>query len=251
MRYLALLLALFSSPLWAQISVNDVTPGYSVTATYGPAPSGTNRLLVAAVSMVDDGTADHPQTSITAVDLGATSMTLDGASSRYLASPDDSFMTAIGSLVDANIPGTSQTYAVSFSQTPETLTSTQQHIVSITLEGVNQTTPLVDVDAGTWTSAGGAAASVSVVAGGIVIYVERGNSGTDWTTVASGYTQAFGSGVNDNGAVVAYKLISSDGTENVTIAADHAAQGSYVLVSYAPAAGSAVTVIENYRRGRR
>lgn len=219
---------LFATPFAvADISVvNSSTVADGGTFTAG---AGANRLLL-WMTGGRHSTTDFTQTSAT---HAAVSMTEAAEAPTAAGAGNVGIDTAISYLKEAQIVAGAQAADVDWSSAPSNNTGAM-----ITLAGVNQSNPIVDVQTFIATTSGTSVPlpTVDVVAGGIVIIAVQ-NGSQDFSTVV-GYTTILNNTGSPPRVYTSYKLIVADGTES-GVAPAHSANNrrSGVIISLRPVSG--------------
>lgn len=229
-RKLLLAALLLPSLAFADIAVEG-TPNSDIDSgdTYTP-ESGSDRLVVWAFGPRLNGTGSD---TVTGGTYNSTALTIDANTFRTVGS--NAYTSTILHAKDADLPGASSTISATISGG----SLADDDGAALTLSGVDQTTPVGDT---VTNSAGGITSlslnGLSVSAGGVVVCVAASNR--DLTTPA-GYTELMNQPSSTQNPMAAYKLITADGTENVSVAlsSSGAASGACAFYSQATASGVA------------
>lgn len=206
-------------------------------ASYAP-EAGSDRAVIWLI-----GSRASVAAEFTGATYDAVAMALDVVYNRVGAQVTRAI--AVNSQLEADLPGGSAIIDGTWTQTVD-----DQQGAALTLAGVHQTTPVVDTSTVDVVGAGSTSAdmpALTVSAGGmVVLIIQAANSIPD---VPAGYTDIFTVPVGADDLRCCYRLIESDGTENITLT--QANEGILIgaAVAYAPASGAVTLVVADAVHG--
>ena len=209
--------------------LTNFSSGGAFTAT-----AGTDRLLVSAHCCRIAGFTNPPEPALTAAAYGAAALAVDVTYWRVQG--PNALVHGISRLLHASIPGGSNALNHTWTETPN-----RDRGVVYELEGVDQTNPLVATDFADAAGAADLSVSFAVEDGGIAILAVVAQAAAP--PAIAGYTQQYTVNMGNNANMAVYhKLITADGTENVTIpTADLAVVKGMSAASYRQVAASGPT----------
>jgi hypothetical protein len=215
MKKLAYLLALIilPAPAFSQIAVSG-TPTEEAVSTSSVTPeAGANRLVLwgaAARSTTTSAATD----CIVSATYNAVSAPIAGTAQCYNNTGVAMLSNALFYAKEANLPGGAANYVVTFNGT----TPANFRGAAMTLTGVDQSTTVQDTDVLTGSvNSDPHTLSVEATEGGMAVWTSICTNDYDETELATeGYSIAFEDETGANNYLMAYKPITSTGTESVT-----------------------------------